>query len=406
MQAGDIIHNKYQIDHTLGEGGMGAVYLAADGEGRKCAVKKQAVSWEMRRLALSEIEIMSKLSHPALPKLLDYFEENDSIYIVMDYIDGYTLGEVLKRKGKVPEIQARRWALELLDILCYLHGRDIPIVYRDLKPSNIMIDAQSHIHLIDFGIAQEYGERADTRRSFLARTKGYAAPEQYDPRYASDARTDIYSFGVTLHYLLTGKDPIAPPYVFKKVRHYDKKLSYAIEEVVHRCLQPNPDKRYADTKELYKGLRSLDETERRIKKRRRLRIALIFAVMSVAVIMLTFVYVNVRDSRRKNIEAYYTLLEDAERLTENGEFEDAIYALNEAIRMEEDSEDAYVRMLDVYIAEGDYQGGFTYVNEELVKRFPDIWDSKDFIERMAVLLSRSGNEEDAEYYINMLKGME
>ena len=200
---GAIIDGKYEILKQIGMGGMSTVYLAMDQHlNKQWAVKEirlRADDRESRVIIqslIAEANLMKKLDHPALPRIVDIIDSRDTIYVIMDYIEGEPLSRILEREGPQPEEDVLEWARQLCDVLSYLHTRKPPVIYRDMKPGNIMIRPDGNIRLIDFGIAREYKE-GKTSDTVALGTKGYAAPEQFGGQGQTDARTDIYSLGVT-----------------------------------------------------------------------------------------------------------------------------------------------------------------------------------------------------------------
>ena len=177
--------------------------------------------------AIAEANLMKKLDHPCLPRIVDIIDKVDVIYVVMDYIEGEPLSKVIEKNGAQPQASVIEWAQELASVLEYLHMQDPPIIYRDMKPANIMLQPNGNIKLIDFGIAREYKTQSISDTVSLG-TKGYAAPEQFGGKGQTDARTDIYCLGVTLYHLITGKNPCEPPYELYPIQIYqrDWRVSY------------------------------------------------------------------------------------------------------------------------------------------------------------------------------------
>lgn len=408
LETGSIFADRYRILDTGKKGGMGCVYLSEDITDKKhYAIKEQKVTPANRELIRSEISIQKKLNHPALPKVEKVREEGEFIYIVMEYIQGRTLSEILKEQGKIPEERALKWAVAISDILQYLHGLDRPVVYRDMKPSNIMIDAEDCVHLIDFGIAQEYENVEEWGKKKVALTRGYAAPEQYDAKYRSDVRTDIYALGVTLHYLLTGKNPTKPPYHFVKVRKLDKRISYGMEAIIFRCLQPAPDDRYCTAGELYEELCHIDELNRKLAARHRKKCFLAGAGLMAVAVGLFIWSVMIFRGRSNSVASYYLLLDKARTQMDQGEYTQADAILREAIEKEPEAEDAYLAMAEWYMRQENYEECFHYISEEILTRFPDIYGNADFLQLMWRLYMEQGKPEEASYYLdelNRLKG--
>lgn len=218
-----MLKQRYLILGMTGRGGFGAVYKASDTQfgNRLVAIKEMSQNTlsQQEKVAATEnfnheAMLLANLTHPNLPRIYDQFSEAGRSYLVMDYIDGETLEDLLKHQGnkKLPVEKILDIALQLCSVLEYLHTRQPPIIFRDLKPANIMIASGGHIYLIDFGIARHFkhGQKKDTA---ALGSLGYAAPEQYG-RSQTTVRADIYALGVTLHQLLTGDDPSASPFHF------------------------------------------------------------------------------------------------------------------------------------------------------------------------------------------------
>ena len=216
LETGTIIDGKYKILNIIGHGGMSTVYLAINEKANKPwaikEVRKDGVkNFEIVRQSLMvETDMLKKLSHKGLPSIVDVIDEGDNFLIVMDYIEGMTLKAVLTERGTQAQEDVVDWALQICDVLKYLHSRQPPIIYRDMKPSNIMLRSDGSVMLIDFGTAREFKERNLADTTCLG-TQGYAAPEQFGGRGQTDARTDIYSLGATMYHLVTGHPtPIFP----------------------------------------------------------------------------------------------------------------------------------------------------------------------------------------------------
>ncbi|MBK9050606.1 MAG: serine/threonine-protein kinase [Chloroflexi bacterium] len=256
LQPGDILQGRYRIMGTLGVGGFSAVYQARDlrfaNVTKLCAIKEMtnlASDPHLRELTIRSFEreasILATLDHPAIVDVYDFFSESDRSYLVQEFIRGKDLDAYLEaNEGKViPQEQVIDWALQLTDVLIYLHSqKPLPIVFRDLKPSNIMLDPFGRITLIDFGIAKifEGGEKGT-----MVGTEGYSPPEQY--RGEATTAGDIYALGATLHHLLTLQDPrLEPPFSFteRPIRALNSTVSPALEAIIMRCLSYQTKDRY------------------------------------------------------------------------------------------------------------------------------------------------------------------
>lgn len=255
LQKGHIIGGRYMIHHVIGSGGMSHVYLADDLKllGKQWAVKECFSFPEQLINIEDEAELLITLSHPRLPRIVDFFPPygGEHAYLVMDYIQGVTLEKYFSSLNrKVSSDFIVTLTEQVLDVLDYLHKHDPPIVFRDLKPSNIMLTSQLEVRLIDFGIARNYNQEKDQDTVKLG-TVGFAAPEQYGSGQ-SDARTDLYGLGAILLFLVTGG--MASEWtdgIESKVRNDFPKEWIP---VICKCLQQSPDERYQSAHEVGKAL--------------------------------------------------------------------------------------------------------------------------------------------------------
>ena len=299
-EIGTIIQNKYEILKLVGKGGMSKVYLAMDQNlNKQWAVKEIEKHPEDRnnavmiQSALAEANMIKRLDHPLLPRIVDIIDKTDAIYIVMDYIEGEALSKVLDKQGAQLQERVVRWAIDLCQVLDYLHTQNPPIIYRDMKPANIMLQPNGNIKLIDFGIAREYKTESMADTVSLG-TKGYAAPEQFGGKGQTDTRTDIYSLGVTLYHLLTGHNPCEPPYELYPIRHWNPQLSSGLESIILKCIQANPSDRYQSCVELLYALEhhnEMDESYRRKQRKQLNKFIAATAVTFSCIVLGTFCYV-------------------------------------------------------------------------------------------------------------------
>lgn len=260
MQIGDFFDGRYTIERVLGNGGMGTVYLAKNiNTDSYWAIKEIHKDGAAGIDLLAEPKLLKKLEHPALPRLYDILEKDDTIYIISDYISGIALDKKLDADEKIDEEVVIDWAIQLCKVLDYLHTlKPNPIIYRDMKPSNIILTGNDTLKLIDFGIAREYKLLSDRDTVYIG-TRGYAAPEQYGTGQTS-AVSDIFSLGATLHHLLTGKKPTEMPGALKPITYYDRMLSTELEAIVTKCTKYDPSERYQSAAELLAALIPLRET--------------------------------------------------------------------------------------------------------------------------------------------------
>lgn len=267
----ELSNARYKIERLIAAGGMGAVYRAIDARfNRPCAVKEmldefksnaehnQSVEWFAR-----EATLLLDLNHACIPRVRDFFVEQGRHYLVMDFIEGQTMGEVLDREGNVvgvngargvPEARARSWAQQLCSVLAYLHRQVPPIIFRDLKPPNIMVTGRDEIKLIDFGIARTFQAQ---NQATIIMTPGYAPPEQVQGM--PEPRSDIYALGATLHKVLTNHDARnnQPFFTFPPVRTLRPDLSSAFEQVITKSLALLPDQRWSGATEIERAIMTL-----------------------------------------------------------------------------------------------------------------------------------------------------
>lgn len=287
LKIGSVIDGKYKILNEIGHGGMSNVYLAINEKANKpWAVKEVRKSLNrdfslLRQSLIMETDLLKKLKHPNLPSIIDVIDSDENFLIVMDYIEGNTLERLLTEKGAQPQEKVVDWALQLCDVLHYLHTRTAPIIYRDMKPSNIMLKSDGSVVLIDFGTAREFKEKSMTDTTLLG-TNGYAAPEQFGGMGQTDARTDIYCLGTTMYHLVTGHNPSEPPYEIYPITKWNPRLSTGLERIIQRCTQKNPEDRYQTVKELRYDLEHYKDLEVQSQRRYRGRLRLFCTVVMLS----------------------------------------------------------------------------------------------------------------------------
>ncbi len=289
LKIGSVIDGKYKILNAIGHGGMSNVYLAINEKANKpWAVKevRKAVNKDFNLLKQSlimETDLLKKLKHPNLPSIIDVIDSDENFLIVMDYIEGNTLERLLTEEGAQPQEKVADWALQLCDVLDYLHTRAVPVIYRDMKPSNIMLKSDGSVVLIDFGTAREFKEKNVADTIWLG-TKGYAAPEQFGGMGQTDARTDIYCLGTTLYHLVTGHNPSEPPYEIYPITKWNERLSTGLARIIAKCTRQNPDDRYQTVRELRYDLAHYHDLEIQAQRRYRGRIRLFGAVAALSLV--------------------------------------------------------------------------------------------------------------------------
>ena len=254
-----VLVNRYKIINLIKTGGMGAVYKAVDFKFNNiCAVKELLPPYgtqeEQKRAALwfkREGKLLNRLEHRSLPKVSDYFICNGRYYLIMNFIEGEDLEIKLQKNGKLLEDEVVSLARQILEVLDYLHSQKPPVVYRDVKPGNIMINNEGRAILIDFGIARVVSEASKTKKTAIG-TAGYAPPEQC--RGKVEPRSDLYALGATMHHLLTGIEPL--PFIFEPLKKLIPSVSSELNYTVMKSLELDVENRFPSAKEMLGGLTS------------------------------------------------------------------------------------------------------------------------------------------------------
>jgi len=252
-----VLQKRWELIERLGQGGMGTVFLARDLRlsSRLCVVKKLRIEFlknEDRQKALAffkrEAMVLSSLKHSNIVSIHDYFEENGEYYLVMEYVEGDNLQHMLARRGApFSEREVVTWATTMCDVLNYLHSHYPPVIYRDLKPSNIMLNTTDGIKLVDFGIARSYTE--DSENTHVV-SGGYSPPEQYWG--GADTRSDIYALGSTMYFLLTGKEPVALQTSIPKTSN--RNISDHLDRIIQKATAQDIWLRYQAASEMHNAL--------------------------------------------------------------------------------------------------------------------------------------------------------
>lgn len=254
MNIGDVLNGKYRIERLIGSGGMGSVYLCTNIELENHWAVKHIPAERISDKTIYEIEILKKLYHISLPRIVDVFRDKEGIYIVESNIEGIGLDKLLMRTGSFNIEKVIEWSLELCDILIYLHGvKPKPIIYRDLKPANIILSQGSRLVLVDFGTSKEFCEH-QVKDTILGGTSAYAAPEQLIRGGVTDQRTDIYNLGATMYQLFYGKLPKGSN---ECIRHRKDRASAWLNTIICKCMENRPEDRYQRVEEIQKELQAV-----------------------------------------------------------------------------------------------------------------------------------------------------
>ncbi len=271
LRNNEIVDGRYHVIQMLGQGGMGAVYKAWDTRLNRPVALKEMVPQSgldagmlagLREQFRQEAQILATLVHPNLVRVTDYLSWGGNEYLVMDFVDGDSLADIIRREGAQPEAKVLDWALQLLDALDYCHSHNI--LHRDIKPQNIIITAEGRAVLVDFGLVKLWNPNDPRTRTAMRGmgTPEYAPPEQYDVQGAhTDPRSDIYSLGATIYHALTGQSPptatmrIASPALFAPPRAVNPAISPTTEAAILRATELSLERRFANAAEMAAALR-------------------------------------------------------------------------------------------------------------------------------------------------------
>ena len=280
LQIGSYVDGKYKVLSMIGQGGMSVVYLALNEKANKTwaikEVRKDGTQdfTTVKQGLIVETNILKSLNHKYLPSIIDVIDDGDSFLIVMDYIQGKSLDKILKmslEKDRLPIAleDVISWGKQLCEVFYYLHTRPTPIIYRDMKPGNVMLKPDGEICVIDFGTARTF-KQGNLEDTTCLGTPGYASPEQYGGNGQSTPKSDIYCLGATLHHLITGRNPSATPFNFPKitqcrltlvdeVSREDMNKLLGLEMIIEKCTQYEPEDRYESCLEMLYDLEHIEE---------------------------------------------------------------------------------------------------------------------------------------------------
>lgn len=260
LTPGAVLQSRYKITKLIGQGGMGAIYLADDTRfsNRVCVIKEMLDNFtdENQRTTatsnfLREADMLASLHHEGIPEVYDRFSEGNRHYLVMEYIQGVDLEQKLEQSGDpFDEKMVLNWSVQICDILSYLHNQKPPIIYRDMKPANLILTKSGKMYMVDFGIARFFNP---IKKGTMVGTQGYAPPEQY--RGLMEPRSDIYALGATMHHLLTSRDPQEePPFSFPSVRDINPVISVNTEKLIEKALEKDASDRFESAEDMLKSI--------------------------------------------------------------------------------------------------------------------------------------------------------
>lgn len=387
VRVGSVI-DKYEVKGLLGRGGRGYVYLVEDLDIKSLWAMKEVpiVNTPEGRQKLSsfmyEVELLKELNYPSIPRITSLMNVKTSVLLVMDYISGRSLGDlmssVLSREPAsglttaetyITEKNIISWATTLCKTLQYLHSRPEKIIYRDMKPNNVMLTSSGDIVLLDFGASRKIVEGFDFSKEPIEYSRGYAAPEQYSKDAWFDERSDIFGLGRTLYYLATGLNPTLTDYYlesgevklqelsklddpskvmpFRPIREYAPTRSEGLEKIILKATMLKPEDRYQHIEEMLYDLKHIDELSsnhiRLVNKRKRV-ITGLFSTLVLGSVLLFGGYLSSNLSSINNYQAYYA----------NGKTTGNLDDLYKAISIEPNKVEPYLAILDIYKDDGVY----------------------------------------------------
>lgn len=393
-KTGELIDGRYKILRKLGEGGMSVVYLAVNEKVNKHwaikEVKKEGVeNFEtVHQRLLTEADILKRLHHPNLPDIVDIIENGETFLLVMDYIEGRQLESIVQEYGPQKEETVVNWGKQLCDVLSYLHSQNPPIIYRDMKPANVMVQKDGKVVLIDFGTAREFKE-SQAEDTLCLGTCGYAAPEQYKGQGQSDIRTDIYCLGVTLYYLLTGHNPICKPYEIYPIRYWNTNLSSGLEMIILKCTRKNPSKRYQSCEELQQELSHYYKLDIEYQKSQKIKKLMLFCFLGLTIVSGFLSLVFYREEKELVKNAYEDCLYEAQRQRGKEQYQACYQA---AITLNPKDSRAYKALLETFLWKDNEE------QEELQGYSVCFFSEKEekFIREM-MGITKEGNKRNEEY---------
>lgn len=371
LQVGSLVDGKYKVLGKIGQGGMSVVYLALNERANKTWAIKEVCKDSVHDFAtacqglIAETNILKGLNHKYLPSIVDVIDDGESFLIVMDYIQGKSLKEILKETMVAQGVpigveDVISWGKQLCDVLYYLHTRPKPIIYRDMKPANVMLKPDGEISLIDFGTARVF-KTGNSEDTICLGTPGYAAPEQYGGNGQTRAQTDIYCLGATMHHLITGRDPAATPFNFPPITQCRPTLIdetsralrntlLGLEIIIQKCTQYDMKERYQTCAELRYDLDHPEEFGLPHRKKLKHRIAAFSTCAGISIFLGTGAVFGtlMENSVQKSGYDYYISGAAVAPVAERFDLYEKAIALNPT------REDAYLFMLDTMLEDNEF----------------------------------------------------
>lgn len=348
----DCLKDRYRIQRILGRGGTSTVYLALDEKIQKQRAVKIVEKSKIPEgeIWIQEFEMLKKLEHKYLAEIIDVFETKEEMIFVMEYVDGQTVKELLQKGKRFSHEEMKKYAGQICEVLLYLHKQNPPVIYRDLKPGNIMIDKNDDVVLIDFGTAREYKPKQEGDTWFWG-TVGYAAPEQMTGSCQTDERTDIYSVGITFYEMLTGEK-----YSAGKENREDSGWYF----ILSRCLQVKPENRYPNVKTLMADIGSVEVIGKRQKKKRKRKQRGLVLCWGMSLLCFSFSICLGQEADRLLQEGYEMYLQSGDR---SEEIQEKMVQYEKAISLDPGRREGYQKILDTCRREGFGENGYQRIME-------------------------------------------
>lgn len=415
LEEGQIINDIYQVQEPVGEGGAGQVYLAWHKNLKKKVVIKRIKDDYIGRVnERGEADILKNLRHRYLPQVYDFIQMGKEVYTVIDFIDGNSLLEYIQAGIRFDEAQTIKWLKQLLDALDYLHSQKPPIIHSDIKPSNIMVDKNGDICLIDFNISFDENDR----KKISGYSEGYASPEQVQKvqMYSTggnylgihiDARSDIFSLGASFYHMMTRLNPIERIKNDENLWDFPLPYSELLVEVIKKSLHRNPDKRYQTAAQMLNDLNTIKLRDRRYKRLRHIQIMYSTVFMVLIAVGAAIISKGMTVKKEEGFETEYQAIMD-DRNEMNGEelIDSAIELLNnrkyESLSEKKGNERSNLLYLiaNEYFENTAYQNATTYYEQAI--SYDD--NNPEYYRDYAIAEARLGNIDEAEAVLD--KGIE
>lgn len=318
LKAGTVLADRFKIIQEHARGGMSIVYLAMDmrlnstkavKEIRRVEDASNRMGMIHYKALLTEANLLKKLDHAYLPRIFDVIETDDYFYIVMDFLEGITLSRYLEttKAKRASQADTIKWGLQVARVLQYLHYLDPPIIYRDMKPGNVMLQPDGNIKLFDFGISRSIESGASGATTALG-SKGYAAPEQGGDMQRFDQRSDIYALGRTMYHLVTGHNPKVSPELIKPIRDWDPALSSGLESIILKCTEEDPNNRYQSVDDLIYAMENYQDLDLEVVKKSKIKLSIIGVCMVAGIFSLSGSFIAQQQHNRQETNKFDTFL--------------------------------------------------------------------------------------------------